>query len=110
MNIDRDDRKSAGDLENRMAESCPANLVKQALESEFSDASALEAALDRLSERESRSAPEALDAENQSHELVGLPTYDARQLIDGAPQARILLDGNTYFLRITRAGKLLLTK
>ncbi|MEM6340608.1 MAG: hemin uptake protein HemP [Pseudomonadota bacterium] len=39
-----------------------------------------------------------------------LPTYDARDLIRGGVQARILLDGKIYLLRITRAGKLILTK
>lgn len=39
-----------------------------------------------------------------------LATYDARELVDGGVQACILLDGQQYFLRITRAGKLILTK
>lgn len=39
-----------------------------------------------------------------------LPTYDARDLIVGGQQARVMLDGQSYFLRITRAGKLILTK
>ncbi len=39
-----------------------------------------------------------------------LPTYDARDLVQSESQARILLDGQVYFLRITRAGKLILTK
>ena len=39
-----------------------------------------------------------------------LPTYDARDLIADGVQARVLLDGQCYFLRITRAGKLILTK
>lgn len=37
-------------------------------------------------------------------------TYDARDLVKDGVQARILLDDQTYFLRITRAGKLILTK
>jgi len=37
-------------------------------------------------------------------------TYDARDLIKDGVQAHILLDGQTYVLRITRAGKLILTK
>ncbi|MEL6660637.1 MAG: hemin uptake protein HemP [Bacteroidota bacterium] len=36
--------------------------------------------------------------------------YDARELIKSGCLARILLDGQTYYLRITRAGKLILTK
>ncbi|MEO9649808.1 MAG: hemin uptake protein HemP [Roseobacter sp.] len=39
-----------------------------------------------------------------------LPTYAARDLTDGKEQAQIVLDHQTYTLRITRAGKLILTK
>jgi len=39
-----------------------------------------------------------------------LATHDARDLIRDGVQARIVLDGQTYYLRITRAGKLILTK
>ena len=39
-----------------------------------------------------------------------LPTYDAKALTEGADQAQIVLGDQTYTLRITRAGKLLLTK
>lgn len=38
------------------------------------------------------------------------PSYDATELTQGGVQAQILLDGQTYILRITRAGKLILTK
>lgn len=38
------------------------------------------------------------------------PTYLARDLTADAGQARILLDDQVYVLRITRAGKLILTK
>lgn len=38
------------------------------------------------------------------------PTYCARDLSDGGDLAQIVLDDQTYTLRITRAGKLLLTK
>ena len=38
------------------------------------------------------------------------PRHDARLLTEGAPQAEILLDGLRYILRITRQGKLILTK
>ncbi|MGZ2257238.1 hemin uptake protein HemP [Roseobacter sp. A03A-229] len=37
-------------------------------------------------------------------------TYDVRDLIETGVQARLVLDGQPYFLRITRAGKLILTK
>jgi len=36
--------------------------------------------------------------------------HDARTLTGGAQTARIVLDGQCYILRITRAGKLILTK
>lgn len=39
-----------------------------------------------------------------------LPLYDAEQLTKGGQQAQILLNDQLYTLRITRQGKLLLTK
>nr|WP_071973673.1 hemin uptake protein HemP [Sulfitobacter alexandrii] len=36
--------------------------------------------------------------------------YDARDLVANGEKATIVLDGQTYILRITRAGKLILTK
>lgn len=39
-----------------------------------------------------------------------IETYDARDLVQNGVQACILLDEQTYYLRITRAGKLILTK
>ncbi|MCW1931383.1 hemin uptake protein HemP [Pararhodobacter zhoushanensis] len=39
-----------------------------------------------------------------------LPVHSARALTGGGTQARIELDGKVYDLRITRAGKLILTK
>jgi hemin uptake protein HemP len=38
------------------------------------------------------------------------PTHDVYALTRGGQLAQILLDGKTYQLRITRAGKLILTK
>jgi len=38
------------------------------------------------------------------------PFHDALVLTNGGPVAHIALDGQTYVLRITRAGKLILTK
>lgn len=38
------------------------------------------------------------------------PLHDARALTAGGVQARITLDGQVYCLRITRQGKLILTK
>lgn len=39
-----------------------------------------------------------------------LPVHSARSLTEGGTQAQIELDGKIYDLRITRAGKLILTK
>ncbi len=39
-----------------------------------------------------------------------LPIYDAIDLTKGGDLARIKLDDQVYTLRITRAGKLILTK
>jgi len=39
-----------------------------------------------------------------------IDTYDARDLIKDGTQASIVLDGQIYYLRITRAGKLILNK
>ena len=48
------------------------------------------------------------------HSAVGgetdRPTHDARELTDGGTQAWIRLDDKLYALKITRAGKLILTK
>ncbi|MCV6597001.1 MAG: hemin uptake protein HemP [Mangrovicoccus sp.] len=38
------------------------------------------------------------------------PLYDAHALTEGGTLATIHLDGQVYTLRITRAGKLILTK
>ena len=43
-------------------------------------------------------------------ETPKINTYDARDLVQDGVQACILLDGQAYYLRITRAGKLILTK
>ncbi|SFR59154.1 Hemin uptake protein hemP [Yoonia tamlensis] len=39
-----------------------------------------------------------------------LPTYDAQMLTQDGDLAQIVLHNQTYTLRITRAGKLILTK
>jgi hemin uptake protein HemP len=39
-----------------------------------------------------------------------LPSHNARELIKDGDQAQIILDDQVYVLRITRAGKLILTK
>lgn len=41
---------------------------------------------------------------------VGVPRHDATRLTEGGTLAHIDLNGQTYSLRITRAGKLILTK
>lgn len=47
----------------------------------------------------------------QSVDLAdGTIIYDARDLISNGVKAEIVLDGQSYTLRITRAGKLILTK
>jgi hemin uptake protein HemP len=38
------------------------------------------------------------------------PVHEARKLTCGGNLAQIVLDGQVYSLRITRAGKLILTK
>ncbi|MGX9854318.1 hemin uptake protein HemP [Limimaricola variabilis] len=43
-------------------------------------------------------------------EEVDIPVHDARALTNEGIRARIRLDGQDYTLRITRAGKLILTK
>lgn len=43
-------------------------------------------------------------------DLSRLPLYDAREMMKNGAQALIALDGQVYTLRITRAGKLILTK
>ncbi|WP_376877539.1 hemin uptake protein HemP [Albirhodobacter sp. R86504] len=42
--------------------------------------------------------------------MTDLPVHDAQSLTQGGAQALIHLDGKIYTLRITRAGKLILTK
>ncbi len=53
-----------------------------------------------------RRAPEPVTAAAQGV----TPVYDAHDLITDGVKAEIVLDGQTYILRITRAGKLILTK
>ncbi|WP_113912435.1 hemin uptake protein HemP [Roseovarius dicentrarchi] len=51
--------------------------------------------------------PKAIEID---HIASDVPTYDAQQLVLNGDQARIVLDDKIYTLRITRAGKLILTK
>ena len=43
-------------------------------------------------------------------DMLRLPVYDAEHLTKGGITAQIVLQGQLYLLRITRAGKLILTK
>lgn len=43
-------------------------------------------------------------------ESLSIPVHDAHNLTADCGQARIILDDKVYTLRITRAGKLILTK
>lgn len=52
--------------------------------------------------------PSELQPRADAHEIP--PRHDARSLTDGGKSAEIALDGQTYLLRITRQGKLILTK
>lgn len=54
------------------------------------------------------SAQKSLAAEGLPEDPV--PVWQVRTLTNGGEQARILHDGQLYTLRITRAGKLILTK
>ncbi|MEL6523260.1 MAG: hemin uptake protein HemP [Pseudomonadota bacterium] len=45
-----------------------------------------------------------------AQEPEAISVYNARDLIKNGSLVRILLDDQTYYLRITRAGKLILTK
>lgn len=51
--------------------------------------------------------PKGATAAQRAREL---PTYSARELTSGGQLAAILLDDQLYTLRITKAGKLILTK
>lgn len=54
----------------------------------------------------SASTPKMIDI----NALTETPGYDVRSLTNGGDQALLVLDGQVYSLRITRAGKLILTK
>lgn len=51
-----------------------------------------------------------LSPDSQTFTLNATPVHDARKLTSGGSLAQIVLDGQVYALRITRAGKLILTK
>ncbi|WP_273248794.1 hemin uptake protein HemP [Sediminimonas qiaohouensis] len=60
--------------------------------------------------RSMSSATGATVADRVHENPSGEGVHDARALTAGAQTARIMLDGQSYTLRITRAGKLILTK
>lgn len=45
-----------------------------------------------------------------SRAMQAIPLHDATELTSGGVEARIMLHGQVYTLRITRQGKLILTK
>ena len=45
-----------------------------------------------------------------SRAMQAIPLHDATELTAGGVEARIILHGQVYTLRITRQGKLILTK
>ncbi len=49
-------------------------------------------------------------SESLRQPVVKLPLYDAIDLTKGGDLAQIMLGGQLYTLRITRSGKLILTK
>ena len=60
------------------------------------------------SEPEPSASRESIDFKVDASTL--LPTYDIRDLLGGSEEIGLLLDGTLYRLRITRQGKLILTK
>lgn len=55
-------------------------------------------------------APLDFQPVREGAQSVSMPSHDARNLTQGGSLARIMLDGQAYTLRITRAEKLILTK
>jgi hemin uptake protein HemP len=51
-----------------------------------------------------------LPGPSPANQPVEQAVHDARALVPNGTTANIVLDGQTYTLRITRAGKLILTK
>ena len=59
---------------------------------------------------EAHSAQLALSRVSAPGLFGDMPAYDARSLTRGGAVAHLVLDGQAYCLRITRSGKLILTK
>ncbi len=49
-------------------------------------------------------------AQHSAPQDAPIPVHAAQSLTEGGPTAHILLEGQLYTLRITRGGKLILTK
>jgi len=64
----------------------------------------------RAPRRDTASARRAQPDDAATIVPADLPAYDVRRLMRSGNQAHLVLDGATYMLRITRAGKLILTK
>jgi hemin uptake protein HemP len=52
----------------------------------------------------------AARAAGRSGDPASLPVHRAEDILEGGAEARILLADQVYVLRLTRAGKLILTK
>jgi len=57
-----------------------------------------------------QSIPDFLTADALMATVPDVPVHSAKELTRGGTLAQIVLDGKVYALRITRAGKLILTK
>lgn len=57
-----------------------------------------------------QSIPDFRTADMLTAPEPGIPVHRAQDLTGGGALAQIVLDGKVYALRITRAGKLILTK
>jgi len=72
---------------------------------------ALEQVLDRLdAPQRQRDVHAMMIKQNTTPPVESYPVYKATDLTEGRDQARIQLGDQLYTLRITRAGKLILTK
>lgn len=65
---------------------------------------------DRLEAAQNPQEPRRAMTKHETFQQDVTPTYSARDLTDGGNLARIVLDNTVYTLRITRLGKLILTK
>lgn len=63
-----------------------------------------------MADRQDRGRAVTVQPKPQSLARSAPLSHDARELTGGACEAEIVLDGMVYVLRITRAGKLILTK